>query len=308
MRDYQFTRWHEGDRSAQNVEVFTYPMGETTLHATPGAEVLPGTQVLRVYSSSPDWSVVYAWAQMMQTLFPTERRVLVMPFLPSARGDKDTPAPAVVNAVLAAQVPITDLITLDPHSPVWLDAYRAHNDRTTVHVIEAHKVTYHAVAAAAVNRDEMIHTGFNPGLGYDIVLSPDKGARDRAARVAIALGGIPVGVAAKRRDPATGRILSLSYDFPEGMEDATVLVVDDICDGGGTFALLAKSLPDGVTADLWVSHGGFTKGLEGTGLNRYRTILTTDSLPSATRLWLETPEKITMTYLDPFINETLASL
>lgn len=299
MMDYEFYAWVGVQRESQNVEVFTYPMGETTVRTIPSKEVLPGTQLLRVNTTSPDWTVVYAWAQMMQDLFPEDLRVLAIPFLPSARGDKDIPAPAVANAVLAAQVPITDLITLDPHSPVWLDTYRALNTETRVHLIEPVQVAYSAIATAAINRE----AGDDPSAWYDLVLAPDEGARGRASEMAAALGGIPVGVAVKERDPATGRILNLSYDFPEDMLNANVLVVDDICDGGGTFILLASTFPEGVTADLWVTHGGFTKGVAGTGLDRYRTIFTSASLPSAVHTWLQHPgrDRVRLESIDPYI-------
>ena len=56
------------------------------------------------------------------------------------------------------------------------------------------------------------------------------------------------------------------------------LIIDDICDGGGTFIGLAKELKQKNAGDLYlaVSHGIFSKGLE--ALNTYFTKLyTTDS-------------------------------
>ena len=312
MSDYVFLRRDADTVSEQVFEVFTYPVGETTVRVKPDTALLPGTQILRVNTSSPDWVVVAAWAAACEDRFPEQRRVLVVPFLPSARGDKDIPCPAAINAELAAAAPITDLVTIDPHSPVWLNMYREAAHGVTIHEIDTARVTFSALAVNAINEEVLTHAGglnFDgpDGMGYTAVISPDAGARDRASAVADILK-LPVLVAEKKRDPATGRILS--YDFPAALDGGRVLVVDDICDGGGTFAMLANALPGSVEADLWVTHGGFTKGWKGTGLERYRTIFTTDSLPSAVKLWMEHPERnrVAMTYLDPFINEIIAGL
>jgi len=56
-----------------------------------------------------------------------------------------------------------------------------------------------------------------------------------------------------------------------------LLIVDDICDGGGTFTLLAKAIcevkPD-CNIDLVVSHGIFSRGLPIEGI---RHVFATDS-------------------------------
>lgn len=204
--------------------------------------------------------MVFNWAALTAA-YP--HRILVMPFLPSARGDKDAPCPAHTNARLAALSGITGIVTIDPHSPVWLQTMRAVNPTVTAHVIDMAKVVTGAVEAG----------------DYLGVIGPDAGSLRRASAVAAHLE-LPVFVADKKRDPATGALLG--YKAPVEAQDrpGRYLVVDDICDGGGTFALLAQGLGDGCDLDLWVTHGGFTKSV-GVLTDNYRSVHTTDSLHSA---------------------------
>jgi ribose-phosphate pyrophosphokinase len=90
--------------------------------------------------------------------------------------------------------------------------------------------------------------------GYDFVVFPDEGAR-----IKYKVTGVETAYGIKVRDKATGEILEykLNRSIPE---DATVLVVDDICDGGRTFIELAKLLPH--KRDLQVTHGIFSRGIE----------------------------------------------
>jgi ribose-phosphate pyrophosphokinase len=114
---------------------------------------------------------------------------------------------------------------------------------------------------------------------YRGVIGPDAGSTERASAVAQRLG-LPVHICSKKRDPATGRLSG--YVAPQEVIDnpGEYLVVDDICDGGGTFLLLTDAVSDEHILDLWVSHGGFTKRLYAL-MTRYRRVITTNSLESA---------------------------
>jgi ribose-phosphate pyrophosphokinase len=77
-------------------------------------------------------------------------------------------------------------------------------------------------------------------------------------------------------------------------------VVDDICDGGGTFALLRDAMPPEVSLDLWVTHGGFT-GPEHSrqALAGYHRVHTTDSLPNTRN------RHVRVTNLAPYVTRAL---
>ena len=108
---------------------------------------------------------------------------------------------------------------------------------------------------------------------YDAVIAPDAGAEKRAGGMAKALG-IPLINAWKTRDVATGNISGFGCS-PLG-EAKKVLIVDDICDGGGTFLGLKGILPADVKCDIFVTHGIFSKGTKSL-LSAFDTVFCTDS-------------------------------
>lgn len=282
MNEYEFFTLHGGALTPEPIEVFAYPMGDVTVRRSGDAELSPAVQVLWVRTPSPDWSVVFNWASLVAG---AGRRVLVMPYLPSARGDKDLPSPARTNARLAALSGITDIVTVDPHSPVWLDAMSAANPA----------IGRWELDLAAIVSDAVTDNG-----PYQGVIGPDAGSRDRASLVAAKLG-LPIFIASKSRDQATGKLKG--YHAPDGVLNGRYLVVDDICDGGGTFALLRAAIPSEVSLDLWVSHGGFTgPDRSRQALAGYQCVYTTDSLPSAAGQHIRTTD------LAPYVTQMLSRI
>lgn len=114
---------------------------------------------------------------------------------------------------------------------------------------------------------------------YDGIICPDAGATQRTEEIADWLTLDKVYYGRKHRDPDTGKLSGFSCDpLPKGR----FLVVDDICDGGGTFVGLAEAITkqqSACTLDLYVSHGIFSKGTEKL-LTLYEDIYTTDSWPA----------------------------
>lgn len=97
---------------------------------------------------------------------------------------------------------------------------------------------------------------------YDYVIAPDKGSKERAEHAANILG-IPAIYASKHRDSVTGQIISTDILTP--INAKKVIIVDDICDGGGTFLELAKVMKydnPNISIDLFVTHGIFSRGFE----------------------------------------------
>lgn len=101
-----------------------------------------------------------------------------------------------------------------------------------------------------------------------VVCAPDKGAYQRANKQAEAFGkGIIT--CTKQRDTSNGWITGYTVDNPELVKGNHILIIDDICDGGKTFEICAKSLRElgAKSVSLHVSHGIFSKGLDNfTGL------------------------------------------
>ena len=94
------------------------------------------------------------------------------------------------------------------------------------------------------------------GESIDLIVYPDKGATTRYPHLSAQRS-----VAAEKvRDQLTGEITGMTIKGVE--EGASILVVDDLLDGGASFLGLAKLLltynPSKVI--LYISHGIFSKG------------------------------------------------
>lgn len=91
----------------------------------------------------------------------------------------------------------------------------------------------------------------------DYICYPDKGAKDKYSKII----DYPYIYAEKVRNQLTGEIESIQ--IIGNPLDQNILIVDDICDGGGTFIKLMNSLLRNLSKEtnLYVSHGIFSKGL-----------------------------------------------
>lgn len=103
-----------------------------------------------------------------------------------------------------------------------------------------------------------------------MVCSPDKGAWDRcndfvqAIENEIGYENIPIAFCKKKRCGETGAILQTELEENVNYKDKTILIVDDICDGGATFVQLASKLKEqgAESVSLFVTHMIASKGLQ----------------------------------------------
>lgn len=162
---------------------------------------------------------------------------LLLPYLPGARQDRANPTGDVgfmlaTVANLINSYEFEQVVVVDPHS----DAARKLINRMRVF---PHEGLYSQL----------------PGK-YEAVIAPDAGGVHRAMRAALALG-VPGIRAEKHRDPSDGKLSGFAVEVEAGKR---YLVVDDICDGGGTFIGLGEKIAEqGAYGDLFVTHGIFSK-------------------------------------------------
>jgi len=192
----------------------------------------------------------------------------IIPYLPGARQDRWHPGEALsagVYANIINSMKLRRVVCLDPHS----DVMPALLNNVTV------------VPAAEVIRSAL---GGNNNEHIDGVVIPDAGAFKRATAIAEVLE-VPCYQGFKHRDRTTGKLSGFSCETVPSK--GRLLVVDDICDGGGTFKGLAAAM---FTEDrapipkerlaLYVTHGVFSKGAETLG-KVFSAIYTTDSHPGS---------------------------
>lgn len=185
-------------------------------------------------------------------------KYLIIPYLPHSRQDRfsGTGQPFSLSICLdLLWLAVSDLpiYTLDIHS----DVYKKLN-------IDIHNISSIAFAKL-VDQD------------YDFIISPDKGAIDRAKDWALELDILLV-CASKVRDPDTGKLKNPKLPRVD-LTNKKCLIVDDIIDGAYTFIQLTKLLKekDARQVDLFATHSIFSKGIDCI-LEQVDFIYTTDSL------------------------------
>lgn len=110
-----------------------------------------------------------------------------------------------------------------------------------------------------------------------VLISPDGGALKKIYKVAAYLKDYEVIECSKSRDVKTGKLSGFKV-YADDLQQQDCLIVDDICDGGGTFLGLAKELKSKNAGKLYlaISHGIFSKGFESLAKD-FQKIFTTDS-------------------------------
>jgi ribose-phosphate pyrophosphokinase len=243
----------DGELRPSESRLFQMPGGEWHINGPQ----LVGRQVAFVQGSSADDLMALAvWADAVHR--DGGEPSALIPYLPGARQDRRQPGEALSTRVYADiinSMQLRRVVYLDPHSvafPACLD----------------NGVEVPLIGAV---RSALADTDYFAG-----VIAPDAGAAKRAGAVAHAYG-FPLFQALKQRDPKTGKLSGFTCEElpPRGR----LLVVDDICDGGGTFKGLATciGLPRERLA-LYVTHGVFSQGAE-TLHEHFAAIYTTDSHP-----------------------------
>jgi len=110
-----------------------------------------------------------------------------------------------------------------------------------------------------------------------LLISPDGGALKKIYKVASYLQNYEVIECSKSRNVKTGKLSGFKV-YADDLNGKDCLIVDDICDGGGTFLGLAKELKAKNAGKLYlaVSHGIFSKDLAELS-QEFEIIFTTNS-------------------------------
>lgn len=166
---------------------------------------------------------------------------LKLTYLPFGRQDKEVSNDATFGlhtfARLLNSLSFQEVIIEDPHSHVALD------------LIENSRAVYPTYQVMDVLEKNHI----------DLICYPDKGALAKYTEVYLET---PYIYGEKVRDQLTGNITS--YTLVGDPSGKNVLIVDDICDFGRTFIILAKDLfaAGAKEVHLFVTHGLFSGGLK----------------------------------------------
>lgn len=244
-------------------KVWKYPAGEIGLRLNTNQEAVPEFLI----RSSDDLMTccLYLNAKFFNS---TPVRTIYLPYMPYSRQDRvvtpGDPVPLQLLTHMFKACGVRAIITDDIHSQTAIDWFEG-------------------LGITITNRypKEAFDTVMNNYKSYygaeNIVLvAPDKGSKDRVKALNEA-HKLPILYLDKIRNKESGKIEKITYhanynnEFPSAFHKAKLfLIVDDICDGGGTFVELGKMLKtDFPNADLglFVTHGIFSNGFE--ELNNY---------------------------------------
>jgi ribose-phosphate pyrophosphokinase len=253
---------------------FIFPAGEAHIKVEPKRSI-EATEIAIIQPSSDslhdDLFKLAMWEDYLYTQ-PDTATVLVIPYFPGARADRISPGVEEpfglgVYSKFIKNMLLDQIIIFDPHSEAT-EAILTEDGSQNVTIVESWELFMQPEVKNSI-------------IGaYSGIVAPDKGAVGRAGAVAEALD-LPLFTAEKTRDPQTGKLTGFSVDLPERDEDghtAYYLIVDDICDRGGTFLGLAEASGlDWGQIDLFVSHGVFSSDAVKILPEKFESILTTNS-------------------------------
>lgn len=249
-----------------NFEIFPYPDGELQARLTPTAVPLihEADQVdidARVRSAG-DMIGLALLCNAIRGVKPDVQMRLSIPYLPYARGDRrftdgDCYGIEVFGDILRT-CRFLEINTLDVHNPKKAFTY-----------VSSFLRNWSANPLVLRAADDFAST-----VGKEVsILLPDAGA---ALRYKSLGEHHRLTFAAKSGNAETGELEGFTVPSLDGHE--AILVVDDICDGGGTFLGIAQEIrkQNTVPLALYVTHGIFSNGIWSL-FKQFTNIYTTNS-------------------------------
>ena len=226
-------------------ESFIFSGGEPHIKINPNFDNTQNVTVTHRLNSFNDLGLLCLAVDALQRI-DAKLENLIIPYFPAARQDrvmiKGEPLSVKVYADIINSFQFKKVIVFDAHSEV-----------TPAVLNNCEVVTNHKFIQKVIQE-------INNGV---ILISPDGGALKKIYKLAEFLGGIDVVECSKSRDVKTGKLTGFKV-YDDDLQGIDCLIVDDICDGGGTFIGLAQELKNKNAGKLYlaVSHGIFSKGFE----------------------------------------------
>ena len=228
-RDIEFKSWK-------------FPVGEIGVQIT--GDIAP-TELHFVkikFQSNDDIFVALNLVDALERVGVAKRNIkLVIPYFPYSRQDRVCHSGESFALKVAFDILATagvQIYTRDMHSNAYLDF------PPIVHNTKQHELVL--------------------GLpDYDLLVGPDVGSAKKVSGVAKFMQ-TPFILLNKSR---IGRYIEIEVPDTHHPIKGRVCIVDDLCDGGGTFIAAAKAIRDASdgeisTLDLYITHGFFTAGID----------------------------------------------
>lgn len=264
-------------------EKIVYPDAQQSIRLKPSD--ISGIDTITIKSrmiSFLDVEMIICATKAVREMYPDCKIELYVPYFMGARSDRKFEEGGVnylkhVICPVINSLEFSKVMVLDPHSYVLEGCLNNFEKINITHF-------YSWV------RRELL-----PNTKNVLVVSPDAGAVKRTYDFANFCNINNVITSTKIRDVKTGKIIKT--EVPTIINESSlesIVIVDDICDGGRTFVELAKAIREQTNVPLYlvVTHGIFSSGFQ--ELSKYfEKIVTTDSfakqpdkyLPSLLRVY-----------------------
>jgi ribose-phosphate pyrophosphokinase len=237
---------------------FTFSGGEPHIKIDPDFDVSKKITITHRLNSFNDVGLLCITVDALRRM-DVKNMELFIPYFPAARQDRVM----IKGEPLSVKV-YADIINGMQFNKVFV--FDAHSEVTPALVNNCEVIPNHTFIEAVVK-----------AIGNDVkLISPDGGALKKIYKVSEFLGGVEVVECSKSRDVKTGKLSGFKV-YNDDLQGMDCLIVDDICDGGGTFVGLAEELKNKNAGKLYlaVSHGIFNKGFA--VLDCFEKIFTTNS-------------------------------
>jgi ribose-phosphate pyrophosphokinase len=240
--------------TGQNVKITLFPDSQPHINLQ---NIEEGDEV-KVICSITDTSKLLQLletANALDNLF-ARKKVLVIPYLMAARYDRLMQSGDSIDLKVVA-----DLINMCGFEKVYL--YDVHSEVSLLLIKNAVAITNEALVKAYDKTDA-------------VLICPDAGASKKVGKYFGWNSNIKdIVYCSKNRELSTGK-LTLEILEPQQCENRNCVIIDDICDGGGTFLAIAEKIkPAHLT--LIVTHGIFSKGFD-TLQQYFQQIIVSNSL------------------------------
>ncbi|MGN8055609.1 ribose-phosphate diphosphokinase [Pedobacter sp. 22163] len=249
-----------GENNLIEYKSFLFAGGEPHIKISNNFDVAAPVTITQRINSFNDLGMICITVDALRRMGVKEIELFI-PYFPAARQDRvmipGEPLSVKVYADIINAMALANVTVFDPHSEV------------TPALLNN---------CVAVSNHEFIKQVI-ADIGTDVkLISPDGGALKKIYKVSEFLGGAEVVECSKSRDVKTGKLSGFKV-YAEDLAGADCLIVDDICDGGGTFIGLAEALKAKNARKLYlaISHGIFSKGFDELG-KYFEQIFTTDSI------------------------------
>lgn len=255
-----------GIQHSIHFESFTFSGGEPHLKITEDLSSVKAVTVTHRIRSFNDMGLLLLAVDALKRSGVSQID-LFLPYFPAARQDR-----VMVSGESLSVKVYADLInSMQLHSVAIFDA---HSEVSIALLNRCNALSNHRFVQQVLQQ-----------IGKVTLLSPDGGALKKIYKLSAYLGGVEVVECSKSRDVKTGKLSGFKV-YADDLDGQDCIIIDDICDGGGTFMGLATALKQKNVGKLYlaVSHGIFSKGFDDLA-QYFDAIYTTDSfrtIPSNT--------------------------